>query len=100
MATIPPSLNPKVIARLGEEIYSHKYKAEYEVAHWGKFVAINVRTGSATIGETPEEALEHAKAADPHGLFHLVRAGFPSAFTASYAFDQSNGKSGSDWIFG
>ncbi len=102
--TTPPSLNPKLIAKLGEDIYKQKYQAEYEKTQQGKFVAINVRSGTATLGDTSDAALEQAKTADPHGLFHLIRVGFPSAFQVSYAFDQleqdNNGKPGSDWIFG
>jgi len=93
-----PSLNPRAIAQLGEEIYKQKYQAEYEAKHFGKFVAINVRSQDATIGETPDEALENARANDPQALFHLIRVGFPSAFQASYS--QDDGKAGSDWIFG
>jgi hypothetical protein len=98
--TTPPSLNPKVIAKLGEDIYKQKYQAEYEASHHGKFVAINVRSADAAIGDTPEEAFEKAKAADASGLFHLIRVGFPSAFQASHAYESENGKSNSDWIFG
>jgi len=98
--TNPPSLNPKVIAKLGEDIYKQKYQADYEKTHHGKFVAINVRSSAATIGDSPETALEQAKASDPQGLFHLIRVGFPSAFQVSYAFDGDHGKSCTDWIFG
>ena len=98
--TTPPSLNPKLIAKLGEDIYKQKYQAEYEAKYRGKFVAINVRTSLAILGDSPEDALGKAKTQDQHGLFHLIRVGFPSAFTVSSAFDQNNGKPNIDWIFG
>jgi len=94
-----PSLNPKMIAKLGEDIYRQKYQSEYEAHHLGKFVAINVRNQQATLGESPYEALEQAKAADPQGLFHLIRVGFSSAFQITHAYEYGNSGSGPDWIF-
>ncbi|MBI3679244.1 MAG: hypothetical protein HY235_02465 [Acidobacteria bacterium] len=91
----PHSLNPKVLAKLGEDIYRLKFQEEYEREHHGKFVAINVQTSAATLGDTAEEALEKARAADPDDLFHLIRVGFPSAFQMGTYQNASN----SDWLF-
>ncbi len=87
------SSNPGVIAETGERIYDEKYRAEYEAKHGGKFVAVNVHTGGATLGDTPEEALRRAKETDPSGIFHLIRVGSPGAFRVSYAQHGSN-----DWF--
>lgn len=87
--------NPKAIAHAGEEIYLEKFKNEYEEIHVGKFVAINVIAETATLADTPEAALESARAADPKGVFHLIRVGFPSAFQISYGIPQTS----PDWLF-
>jgi hypothetical protein len=80
--TIPS--NPKAIAELGEKIYDERYRAQYEAEQTGKFVAVNVRTEHATLGDTPEQALEQAKRDDPSGVFHLIRVGSAGAFRVGY----------------
>jgi len=92
----PTPLTPKAIAERGEQIYRLKYQADFEANHHGKFVAVNVNTQAATLGATPDEALENAHSADPKGMFHLIRVGFPSAFQISYAASDSR----IDWLFG
>lgn len=96
MATMNPPLpsNPKAIAETGEKIYNEKYRAQYEADHSGKFVAINIRTEHATLGDTPEKALEDGKNADSSGVFHLIKIGSPGAFRVSYAQHGSN-----DWLY-
>ena len=91
----PIPLTPKAIAERGEQIYRLNYQAEYEAVHHGKFVAVNVNTGAATLGATPDEALQTARGADPKGMFHLIRVGFPSAFQVSYAASDAR----TDWLF-
>jgi hypothetical protein len=73
-AAVP--FDPKSVAQSGEEIYRDKYQKEYERDHFGKFVAVNVRNGNASLGDTPEQALNSARQTDPTGLFHLMRVGF------------------------
>lgn len=76
--------DPDKIAELGEKIYRERYKERYEHEHPEKFVAIDVNTESAYLGETPEDALEKAMAAAPDGVFHLVRVGFSWVFRVAY----------------
>ena len=96
MATImdPKFKTPKIIADAGERFYA-TIKDALEITHTGKFVAINVESGKYYIGETPEQVLGDAKAADPGGLFHLIRIGFTGAFQVSYALRQTD----ADWLF-
>ncbi len=91
-----PLTNPKAIAENGERIYRERYKEEYERDHVGKYVAINVRTETATLGDSPEETLAAASKKEPGGLFHLIRIGFPGVYSVSYA--RNHGPQ--DWIFG
>jgi len=92
----PSFNNPRAIAEAGERIYQEKFRAEMEAAHRGKFLAINVVKETASLGDTPEQAFDAARAADPAGVFHLVRVGYAGAFQMSYQF----GDGLSDWLFG
>jgi hypothetical protein len=88
--------SPAAIAELGQKIYDERYKAAYEENQQGKYVAINVRSAEATVGDTPEQALERGRAAAADGLFHLVRVGFPSAYSGS----SQTAYGTQDWVFG
>ena len=77
------SADPKAISERGVEIYAERYKQRYEQEHFGKFLAVNVLDGSATLGDTSSAALLEAKKASPSGLFHLIRVGYPAAFGMS-----------------
>jgi hypothetical protein len=72
------------IAKRGEAIYSEKYRTELEKSSQGKFVAINVISGDATLADTGEDAIRLALEKDPTGLFHLVRVGHKAAFEAGW----------------
>ncbi len=76
--------NVDEIARRGETIYQGRYKQRFETEHPKKFVAIDVGTELAYIGETPEEALDKATAEAPEGMFHLIQIGLPAAFRISH----------------
>jgi len=85
--------NPKAIAEAGEEIYN-SLRADLETNHRGRFVAINVNTGTYHLGDSAEEAVEKARNAEPEDLFHLIRVGFPGAFQVSHALQRAS----SDWL--
>jgi len=80
----PPIPSTQDIAERGHAIYEKKFRQEYEKTKAGKFVAINVNSAEATVGETSEEAVRLALKKDPDGLFHLERVGSPSAFEAGW----------------
>lgn len=90
----PRFSNPNAIAEAGEEIYS-ALRAELEATQHGKFVAINIESKKFYLGDSPEEALQTAKAAEPQGVFHLIRVGFAGAFRIGHAIQRSN----SNWLF-
>ncbi len=90
----PNSTNPKDIAERGETIYKEKYRQKYEEEHLGKFVVIEVGSGQAYLGDTPDAAFETAREESPQGLFHLIKVGSPGAFRASYSPSESL-----DWVF-
>ena len=76
-------IDPKAMSKRGLEIYREKYQAEFEANQRSKFAAIDLQTGAASLGDHADEALEKARAANLHGMFHLVKVGFPAAFRFS-----------------
>ena len=80
------SSNFDEIARLGEKIHQERYKERYEREHPEEFVAIDVNTESAYLGETPEDALEKAMSAAPDGVSHLVQIGFSGAYLVASTY--------------
>jgi hypothetical protein len=96
MSTSRQFPNPSEIAAAGEQIYRERYKAAFEKLHLGKYVAINVRSGAATMGETPEAAMNAARTEAGDGIFHLIRVGFPSVYSSSSQIPYGR----KDWLFG
>lgn len=72
------------IAERGEAIYDKKYRAEMERTSNGKFIAINVANGDATVADTGEDAIRLALEKDPSDFFHLIRVGHKAAFEAGW----------------
>ncbi len=83
--------DPGTIAKAAEEIYSSKYKEDFETSHPGQFAVIDVRSGAAYTGEFAEDALGNAREKSPNGVFHLIRIGATGAFRVSYVGQQKNG---------
>ena len=80
----PATPSSQYIAERGELIYAERYRAELEEKARGKFVAINVASGDATLADTGEDALSLALEKDPAGFFHLIRVGQKAAFEAGW----------------
>ena len=86
--------SPKAVAERGEKIYEEKYKAAYETEHPGKFLAIDVTTEKAYLGDSAEAAINLARNDSPAGFVHLVKVGSAGAFRVSYTNDTNV-----DWLF-
>jgi len=80
----PSAPSPQYIAERGEAIYTEKYRMELEASSNGRFVAINITTGEATLAHTGEDAIRLALEKDPSGFFHLMRVGHKAAFEAGW----------------
>jgi hypothetical protein len=94
MSTAGPNMsNPKEIAETGEKIYSEKYRTDFELRYQGKYVAIEVKTGDAYVGDTSSDALQEARIKSPNGIFHLIKVGASGAFRMSYT------NANVDWAF-
>jgi hypothetical protein len=79
--------NLQAIADLGEKIYKDKYQSDLERTHPGEFVAIDVQSGKAYVGKSPESVYEGARKGSPNGLFHLIKIGEEGAYRVSYSSD-------------
>lgn len=67
--------NIQEIAREGTRIYE-EIKSRYEPQHNGKFLAIDIETKNAYMGEITSDAVEQARAAHPQRVFYVVKIGF------------------------
>ena len=87
--------NPKAVAEAGEKIYQEKFQKQLEAAteNIGKFLAIDVASEEAYIGDSLEQALSAAREKAPTRFFHLIRIGFLGAFRLSYS------NATPDWLF-
>ena len=86
--------NPKIIAERGEKIYNEKFREKYEKKHLGRFVAIDVASETAYLGDSPEAVLEEARRDAPKGTFHLIKVGSPGTYRVTYSSSAEL-----DWIF-
>lgn len=80
-----PPTNPAAIAEAGERIYREKYQDDFEAKFKRQFAAIDTDTEAAFVALTPEDALQQARAANPRGVFHLVRIGSEGVFRTAVA---------------
>lgn len=72
--------NIQKIAEEGAKIYE-SIKLQYEPAQNGKFLAIDIESKDAYIGNISSEAVELARKAHPNKVFYVVRVGFSAAET-------------------
>lgn len=92
MSATNPSLTvPARIAEAAEKLYAERFQAEVEAAHEEGFVAIDVMSEAYYFAETGEDALQTAREAAPHGVFHLIRLGSPTTASSSYGWADGTG---------
>src|SRR5215213_5302805 len=63
------------VARRGREIYEHEIKTEVEPEQKGRFLVIDVKSGSYALSDDEFEAFDRAREETPDGLLYLVRVG-------------------------
>jgi hypothetical protein len=81
--------SPQEIAAKGEKIYAEKFARSYERKHRGKFVAVDIDSKRAFVGDSPEQALEKAQERNPSGCFHLIRVGFAGLYRVAHIMSQA-----------
>jgi len=92
MPAISKFLDANKVAEAGEKIYRERYQKEYETAHQGEFLAINVFNERAYLSATLRGAVENGRAADPEGLFHVIQIGFPSVYDGGFQMSHVHSK--------
>jgi hypothetical protein len=75
MAEVLSKVDP--VTEAGEQIYRERYKAHYEASHLGKFLAIDVTTGEATLADVAVDAMEQAHQANPDHMVYLLKIDSP-----------------------
>jgi len=72
------------IAAKGEKIYRERYKDEYEAKYLGRIVGIDIDSGRAFVGSSPEEVTIAANAtSSSHGLLYVFKVGGPGVYHLS-----------------
>ena len=87
---------PQTIAEKGEQIYRQKYQMDYERRFLGKFVAIDVTTGSVFVADSPADAIVAGqKAENVGGPFYVIKVGSAGVYRVGYSAGNRH-----DWLFG
>lgn len=73
------------IAEEGAKIYE-QIKVNYDPKEKGKFLAIDIDSKKAYLGNTSAEALELARQSHPNNVFYVVKIGFDVAETMAKFF--------------
>ena len=87
-------MTPNEIVGAGERIYADSFRDVYEGQYDGQFLAIDVTSARAFLGEHPEDALARAEAENPKGDFYLVKVGAEAAFTVGYTGEHTTSMAG------
>jgi len=75
------------IAEEGAKIYD-QIKVNHEPKENGKFLAIDIDSKKAYLGDTSAEALELARQNHPNKVFYVVKIGFEFAETMARSFTE------------
>lgn len=73
------------IAEEGKRIYE-EIKADYDPKEKGKFLAIDIESRKAYLGNTSAEAVELAKQNHPDKVFYVVKIGFDVVETMARSY--------------
>lgn len=68
------------IVRLGREIYERKIRPEVEPEHDGKFVVVDVTSGSYEVATDGITAARRLRRDNPDAMLCFLRAGHPTAY--------------------
>jgi hypothetical protein len=74
-----PRYTAEEIVRRGEEIYQRDLRVQVEAQHRGKFLVLDIETGSYEIDPDEVAALDRAMGKNPDGARYILRIGYPTA---------------------
>ena len=72
------------VTEAGEQIYRERYKSQYEANHFGKYLAIDVVTGEATLADEAVDAMEQTHNSNPDHMLYLLKIGYRGVFRAGW----------------
>ena len=75
------SAQTRSVAERAKRIYEERLRADLEVHHPGRFVAIEPESGEHFLADTLDGAVRAARSKHPSRLSHVVRVGHPAALT-------------------
>jgi hypothetical protein len=75
-----PRYSSAEIAQRGQAIYDREVSERLAASAFGKFLALDVETGSYEIDSDELEALKRARAKHPDAVLYLLRIGHPTAY--------------------
>jgi hypothetical protein len=73
------------IGRVGRALYEDKFRDQLEKKYHGKYVAIDVETEQAFIGDTAKDASNNAKHVNPNAIPLILGVGFDASIRGSYS---------------
>ena len=77
------------IAKEGSDIYNH-IKVQYDPEHRGKFLAIEIQSKNAYLGNSCAEAVALARSKHPDTVFYVAKIGYDVAETLAQSFAPSS----------
>jgi hypothetical protein len=75
------SHTPEQVVSLGEEIYDRHIRPHLDSQSHGKFVVIDVATGSYEVDGDDLQATKRLLVNCPNAVMYGVRVGYPTAYT-------------------
>ena len=73
------------VARRGKEIYEREIRTEVEPEQEGRFLVVDVNSGSYALADDELEAFDRAREKTPEGLLYLIRVGRRAAHRVGVA---------------
>ncbi|MGO8672614.1 MAG: hypothetical protein ACLQVD_14765 [Capsulimonadaceae bacterium] len=70
--------SPEEVGRLGEAIYQERLRSLVEPDYFGKFISIDVETGSYEIGDDRLDNTHRIRAKNPSAVIYTVKIGCPA----------------------
>jgi len=68
------------VGKRGQEIYERVLRAQVESQHWGKFLVLDIVSGTYEIDRDDLTASDRLLARQPDAVLYGLRIGYPTAY--------------------
>ena len=75
-----PRYTSEEIVERGEALYNQQIRAEVETGNEGKFLVLDIETGTYEVDEDELAAVQRAKAKKPNAVLYIMRIGYATAY--------------------